>query len=297
MSKYRQYLPVLLLLVLALIWGSSFILMKNGLKVFSAPQVATMRMSFSFLFLLPLTIRHFRKVETKYWAMITLVGLLGNGIPAVLFALAQTKLNSSTAGVLNTLTPIFTLVVAAVFFRQVFSGQKILGLILGLIGAIVLITLRGNGTIEPNYMYGFYVLIATICYAWSVNLIKNYLYELPAIVISSFVLVLIGPAYGYYLLAHTDFLYLVTTGHEAQVALLNIVILALFGTAISLILFNKLVQVTNPVYASSVTYLIPVVALFWGVLDGEPIGITQVAGMSAILLGVYLANRKIPVKV
>lgn len=292
MLKQKQYLPVILLVALALIWGSSFILMKNGLKVYSSAQVATMRMFFSFLFLLPLTIRYAFKIPLKYYGMITLVGLLGNGIPAILFATAQTKLNSSTAGVLNTLTPIFTLVVAAVFFKQTFSLQRIAGVVLGLLGAIALIMLRSNGSIDPNYTYGLYILLATICYAWSVNLIKEYLHKLPALGISSLALLVIGPVYGYYLFYHTDFILRVQLETGSLDALFYVVLLAMFGTALSLILFNKLVQISNIVYASSVTYLIPIVALFWGIVDGEQLNIIHFIGMSMILLGVYLANRK-----
>ncbi len=292
MLKQKQYLPVILLIALALIWGSSFILMKNGLKVYSSAQVATMRMFFSFLFLLPLTIRYAFKIPLKYYGMITLVGLLGNGIPAILFATAQTKLNSSTAGVLNTLTPIFTLVVAAVFFKQTFSLQRIAGVVLGLLGAIALIMLRSNGSIDPNYTYGLYILLATICYAWSVNLIKEYLHKLPALGISSLALLVIGPVYGYYLFYHTDFILRVQLETGSLDALFYVVLLAMFGTALSLILFNKLVQISNIVYASSVTYLIPIVALFWGIIDGEQLNIIHFIGMSMILSGVYLANRK-----
>jgi drug/metabolite transporter (DMT)-like permease len=291
MSKIKQFLPIILLIALALIWGSSFILMKNALKVYSASQVATMRMFFSFLFLLPLTIRNFQKVPVKFLLLITLVGLLGNGLPAILFANAQTKLSSSTAGVLNSLTPLFTLIIAVAFFKQHFSSTKITGIVIGMIGAIVLIVFKANGSIETNYQYGSYIFLATLCYAWSVNLIKNYLHELPAIAISSMALVFIGPAYGYYLFAHTDFIY--TTMHDAGAgqALGFILLLALFGTAISLVLFNKLVQITTPVYAASVTYLIPIVALFWGFIDGEPISYIQLIGLVGILLGVYLANK------
>jgi drug/metabolite transporter (DMT)-like permease len=291
MSKRKQFIPIILLIALALIWGSSFILMKNGLKVYSAAQVATMRMFFSFIFLLPLTISNFKKIPLKYFGIITLVGLLGNGLPAVLFANAQTKLSSSTAGVLNSLTPLFTLIIAVAFFKQHFSSTKITGIIIGMIGAIVLIMFKGNGSIETNYQYGSYIFLATLCYAWSVNLIKNYLHELPAIAISSMALFIIGPLYGYYLFAHTDFIFKTMHDGSAHQALVYILLLALFGTAISLVLFNKLVQLTTPVYAASVTYLIPIVALFWGFLDGEPISFIQIIGLLGILIGVYLANK------
>lgn len=193
---------------------------------------------------------------------------------------------------LNTLTPIFTLVVAAVFFKQTFSLQRIAGVVLGLLGAIALIMLRSNGSIDPNYTYGLYILLATICYAWSVNLIKEYLHKLPALGISSLALLVIGPVYGYYLFYHTDFILRVQLETGSLDALFYVVLLAMFGTALSLILFNKLVQISNIVYASSVTYLIPIVALFWGIVDGEQLNIIHFIGMSMILSGVYLANRK-----
>lgn len=292
MSKHARFLPIFLLIILAFIWGSSFILMKNGLKVYSAEQVATMRMSFSFVCLLPLTLKHARKVPKNLYLMVLLVGLLGNGLPSILFAVAQTHLNSSTAGVLNSLTPIFTLLVAALFFKQRFSKKQIIGVLLGLLGAICLILVRANGTIETNYVYGFYILLATICYAWSVNLIKNYLSEIPAIAISSMVLIVIGPLYGYDLINHTDFLSKLSNNPESLKALGYIFLLSFFGTAISLILYNKLVQITDPLYASSVTYLIPIIAFMWGILDGEPINLIHLISMSIILVGVYLANRK-----
>ncbi len=292
MLKKKEYLPIILLIALALIWGSSFILMKNGLKVYSASQVATMRMFFSFICLLPLTLRHIWRIPIKRYGMITLVGLLGNGIPAILFATAQTKLNSSTAGVLNCLTPLFTLIVASVFFKQKFGMRKVVGVVLGLFGAVALIMLRSNGSIDPNYTYGFYILLATICYAWSVNLIKQYLHDLPALSISAMALLFIGPAFGYYLFQHTDFIIRTELSDGGLIAMSYVFLLAMFGTALSLILFNKLVQLTNPIYASSVTYLIPIVAIFWGFVDGESITFIHILGMATILLGVYLANRK-----
>ena len=292
MIKQKEYLPLILLCLLAMIWGSSFILMKKGLEVYSAAQVATMRMFFSFLCLLPLTVRYISRVPLKKYGMLTVVGLLGNGIPAILFATAQTKLSSSVAGVLNSSTPIFTLIIASIFFKQYFSSQKIVGVVLGFIGALALILLRSNGSIDTNYQYGFYILIATICYAWSVNLIKNYLHDIPSLAVSSMALLFVGPVYGWYLFSETDFLLRVELEQGAIESLFYIFILALFGTAISLILFNKLVALTTPVYAASVAYLIPIVALFWGVFSGEQVGIIHLFGMSAILLGVYLANKK-----
>jgi len=292
MLKQKGYFPFLLLVFLALIWGSSFILMKKGLTIYSAGQVASMRMFFSFICLLPLTIKYLPKIPLKRYGMLTLVGILGNGLPAILFATAQTKLNSSIAGVLNSLTPIFTLVVAALFFKQKYSYLKIFGVMLGFAGAVALILFRAGGNGESNYFFGFLILLATVCYAWSVNLIKSYLSDLPSLGVSSMALLFIGPSYGYYLFAHTDFILRVQLEPGAIEALFYIFLLCLFGTALALILFNKLVALTTPIYAASVAYLIPVVALLWGVFDAEPITWMHFICMSAILSGVYLANKK-----
>ncbi len=170
--------------------------------------------------------------------------------------------------------------------------RKVVGVVLGLFGAVALIMLRSNGSIDPNYTYGLYILLATVCYAWSVNLIKQYLHDLPALTISSMALLFIGPVFGYYLFQHTDFVIRTELSDGSLIALSYVFLLAMFGTALSLILFNKLVQLTNPIYASSVTYLIPIVAIFWGFVDGESIGFIHILGMATILLGVYLANRK-----
>lgn len=294
--RYRPFLPVILLIILALIWGSSFILIKRGLEMYSPVQVGTLRMVIAFLCLLPLTIKHIRSVPPRYWLTITIVGFTGNGLPSLLFAMAQTKLSSSVAGVLNSLTPLFTLVLGILFFRSSFTASKVIGIILGLIGAVGLILLRDNGTFEPDFLYGLFILLASICYATSVNLTKTYLNKLSVMQISGMALAVIGPLYGYYLLMHTDFLTRVTASQENMMGFFYIVILAVFGTAISLILFYKLVQLTNALYASSVTYLIPIIALVWGLIDGEPFGFIHMAGMSTILLGVYLANRKTKVE-
>lgn len=292
MLKQKEYFPVVLLVGLALIWGSSFILMKRGLLVYSAAQVASMRMFFSFICLLPLTLRYLPKMPLKKYGMLTLVGVLGNGLPAILFATAQTHLSSSVAGVLNSLTTLFTLIVAALFFKQHFSNQKVIGVFLGFLGALILILMRSGGSAEGNYIYGILILLATICYAWSVNLIKTYLSDVPSLGVSSMALLFVGPAYGYYLFAHTDFALRVQLTTGAIEALFYVFLLAFFGTAIALVLFNKLVALTTPVYAASVSYLIPMVALGWGLLDGEQIGVLQIVGMIAILAGVFLANRK-----
>lgn len=291
MIKGKYQAPILLI-VLAIIWGSSFILMKRGLHSFSGMQVGSLRMFLSFLLLLPLTIKFFSQVDKKKYGLLFLVGLTGNGLPALLFAIAQTKINSSTAGVLNSLTPIFTMLFGFFFLKQIFETKKIFGVFLGLAGAIVLVLIRSNGDFESNYAYGLLIVLATICYGISVNLVKTYLHDMKSLAISGFALVGIGPPLAIYLFFYTDFIARVQTQPEALTSLGFIFLLSLFGTAISLVLYNQLVKVTDALYASLVTYLIPIVALAWGLLDYEWISWVHLLGISLILLGIYLSRLK-----
>ncbi len=288
----NPYLPLFLLIILAIIWGSSFILMKQALPYFSAVQVGTLRIFIAFLVLLPFAIKHVLKVDRKHWWSIILMGVTGSGIPSILFATAQTKLSSSLAGVLNSLTPIFTLLIAFLFFAQKFTAKQIIGVALGLLGAIGLILIKTDGTFEINYFYGLLILIATLCYGISVNINKMKLQDVHPIAISSLAFASMGPFMGVYLFTQTNFTEIVLSTPEHIRSFIYIAILAIFGSSISLILFTKLVQLTNAVYASTVTYLIPIVALIWGVSTGESLGWIHLFGISAILGGVYIANKK-----
>lgn len=287
----HPFFPYLILLALSFIWGSSFILMKRGLEVFSPVQVGAYRLSIAGLALLPVVLRHwnpFVRSKLKYFAI---VGLVGNGIPAFLFATAQTKLNSSTAGALNALTPLFTLLIGIWVFGQALTISKTLGVIIGLVGALILILLKANGLAEPHWAYGLLIVVATLMYGTSVNTVGRYLREVRPMVTAAVPLVLAGiPAT--ILLFSTDFISKLSQEPAAWEALAYISILGLLGSAASLVAFNKLIQITSPIFASTTTYLMPIVALFWGVLDGEAMGWPQLLGMFSILVGIWLVNRK-----
>ncbi len=291
LQRHNRFLPVFLLILLALIWGSSFILMKIGLQVFTPMQVGTLRMLVAFICLLPLTLKHIGKVAPKHWGWITISGITGNGLPALLFATAQTKLSSSVAGVLNSLTPIFTLLIAALFYGQRFGAAKITGILLGFAGAALLTILRSTGAVDTNYLYALLIVGACVCYGISVNVIKVQLAALPALAISSLALVAIGPVFGIYLFGFTDFTTRIASP-QAWKALGCIVVLGALGSAAALVLFNQLVKVSTVIVASSVTYLIPIVALGWGFVAGEALGWPQLIGMLTILGGIYLINKK-----
>ena len=286
----------MLLLVLAAIWGTSFILMKKGLLVFSATELGATRVSVAALLLLPFALRHVGTVERSRFKWLALSGVVGTLIPAFLFAYAETKLASGLAGVLNALTAVFTLLVGALLFGQRLTGPRVLGIVLGLVGTVVMLLLGGSGgtdtpTGEGNAWYGIYILIATIGYGVSVNVIKHKLGGMTPMAVTAVLLLLIGGPALAYLLLGTGFLHKLATVPGAWVAFGYIALLATMSTAVAMVLFNKLIQQSTALFASSSTYLIPVVALAWGAFDGEAFNLWHLLGMGVILVGVLIIHR------
>lgn len=281
----------LLLLLLALIWGSSFILMKKGLIDFRADQLAALRIASAGFVLLPFLMRRFKTVQRHHWPKLISVGLVGSFIPAFLFAFAQTELASGVTGVLNTFTPLATLLIGVLIFHQVVALQQWLGVLIGLAGTLVLITASASGELEFN-SYALLIIIATICYGINLNIIKHHITDLGALTITGVSLFLVAPPALLYLLLGTPFITQVANQPEVYFSLGAILVLGVVGTAMALIIFNTVVKMTDTTFTSSVTYLIPIVALILGVLDGEPFLIEHGIGMAAILTGVFIANRK-----
>lgn len=286
-----RVLSWLLLVVLALIWGSSFILIKRGLDVYTPEQVAALRMLIAGVLVLPFAFPHIRRVQRKYWLFIALVGLCGNGIPAYLFSLAETQLASSTTGMLNALVPLFTLLVGVFVFGVALTRRKLVGVLIGLAGAVLLAMYGGghsNGT--NTIFYGLCVIVATLMYGISTNIIKYKLQTFRAVHLTSLALPIVGLPYGLYLCT-TDFTHRLVSVPGAGESLVYIALLASLGTSLGVVLFNKLIQISSPLFATSVTYIIPIVALGWGLVDGEPLGMLHLVGMAAILVGVYVVNK------
>ncbi len=219
------------------------------------------------------------------------IGLVGSFIPAFLFAKAQTQINSSLAGILNALTPIFTMLIGVLLFKRAFSPRVILGIIAGLAGVVMLVTTGEDGFTTGFSFYVLYVVLATICYGLNLNIIKYMIPELKAATITSISLTFVLPIGIIYLLFGTQFLARFEAPDAIIWPLSAVVLLGIMGTAIALLLFNMLVKITTPVFTSSVTYLIPVVAIFWGILDGEKLYVTHIIAMVIIILGVYQVNQ------
>lgn len=280
----------LLLFALSLIWGSSFILIKRGLVGLSPVQLGSLRVLFSAVFLILIGFKSLTEIKKNQWKYIVLTSFFGTFIPAFLFALAQTQISSSVSSILNSLTPLNTLVIGAFAFGLTFKRTQIIGVVIGLIGTLLLIV---NGAINhpgQNYWYALLVLVASICYALNVNLLKKYLSDLkPLSITTGNFLVLFFPAL--LVLLSTNFITVIDK-EVVQHSLLFIAILGVVGTGIANILFFKLIQISSPVFATSITYLIPIIAFFWGLLDGEMLTPIQFVGAFVVLLGVYLSSKK-----
>jgi drug/metabolite transporter (DMT)-like permease len=291
-SKNNQKPPTLtvwiLLLLLAAIWGTSFILMKKSLVVYSSLQVGTIRIFSAFLFFIPVLIAKRREFPKNKWKYMALSGFLGVFFPAFIFTIAGKHLPSAISGALNSLTPLFTLIVGSLFFANKIKPLQFWGILLGLFGTSFLIFSNITEHITFN-SYGFLILFATIMYGFNLNIVKENLNTVPALVVTTGLLTSIGPIAGIMLFS-TDFLELSSQAGSFW-PLFYAIALGVVSTGLATVLFNKILQISSPVFASSVTYLIPIFAFLWGILDNEAITIQHFIGMGIILIGVFLVNK------
>jgi len=284
MQGKRKIWHWLIVALLSLIWGTSYILMKKGLESFSTFQIGSLRIIISFLCLLPIAIRNLPKLNRSNIMSIAIIGFFGSGIPAFLFPLAQTRIDSSLAGMLNTLSPVFTLVIGILFYRQRVIRSQVAGVFLGLIGALGLLY---SGSFTFNF-YGLFVVLATLLYGISSNEVSK-VQGINGLQLTALAFFILSPfAIGIFLL--TD----ISAATETVNWLQNlgfIAILSVFGSALSLALFYLLIRDTSPVFASMTTYFIPIIATMWGILDGEKMKSSMLVSVFIILVGVYLINR------
>ncbi|RLD50535.1 MAG: EamA family transporter [Bacteroidetes bacterium] len=286
----KPWFQFAILILLAFTWGSSFILMKIGLKSFSNEQAAALRIIFASLVLLPYSIKNLKYLKLKDLKSILMVGFIGSFITAFLFMKAQTRIDSAMAGMLNSLTPVFTLLVGMLFYRMLFAWKQIVGLSLGLIGALGLITFGEDVSIGNINSYAFLIVLASVFYAVSVNEVKARLTHLTGMQITALTFFFIGPVALVYLFA-TD-LDPIFQQPDWQIHFAALALLGIVGTAFALVMMNSLIRRVSPIYAASVTYIIPVFAIFWGVMDGEQISFFHLLFMTVIMAGVYIINRK-----
>lgn len=280
----------LYLIVLSLVWGSSFILMKKALIGLTPIQVGALRMLITAVFLLLIGFNSIKRIEKRHWKYVAYTAALGTFFPAFLFAFAISGIDSSISAILNSLTPFNTFIFGALVFGFAFKKKQFWGILIGLVGTLILILKGAELNPNQNYWYAILVLIASIGYAFNVNMIKKYLSDLDALAITTGnFLLLIVPAI--LVLVFSDFFSTFQITSETTIALGYITILSVVGTGIAKVLFNKMVHISSPVFAASVTYLIPIVAVMWGIVDGERLSLIQLLAGALILFGVWLVNK------
>lgn len=278
------------LIVLALIWGSSFILIKKALIGLTPIQLGALRIIFAGVFLLIIGFKSLKKIQKRHWKWVLYSALFGTFFPAFMFAYAIKGIDSSIASILNSVTPFNALWVGLVFFGFLFNPKQLIGVLVGLVGTVLLIYQGAEMNPNQNYWYALLPIVSSIGYAFNVNIIKKHLQDLEplAITTGNFVTIFI-PAL--IVLASTSFFTEFQYTPESKLSIMYILILAIMGTSLAKIMFNKLIHISSPVFSTSVTYLIPIVAVMWGVLDGEKLSVIQFFAGIIILLGVWLVNK------
>ncbi len=284
MQGQRKIWHWIIVALLSLIWGTSYILMKKGLESFSTYQIGSLRIIISFLCLMPVAIRNLPKLNRSNIISISIIGFFGSGIPAFLFPLAQTRIDSSLAGMLNALSPVFTLIIGIMFYRQKVIRSQIAGVFLGLVGAGGLLY---SGSLTFNF-YGLFVVLATILYGISSNEVSK-VKGINGLQLTSLAFFILSP-FAIAIFLFTDIHAATETAHWVR-NLGFISILSVMGSAIALAMFYLLIRDTSPVFASMVTYFVPIVATLWGISDGEHLTSSMLLSVILILAGVYLINR------
>lgn len=280
-----------LLVFLGCVWGSSFLLMKLGLKGVNTVQLGSLRILFAAVFLILIGFKHIAKIPLHKWKYIALTSVFGTFLPVYLFATALAKIDGSISSILNSLTPLNTLIVGMLFFQMDVQRRQIFGVIIGFVGCVLLVLFGEGENTTENYSYALLIVLASVFYGINVNLIKKYLSDLKPLTISTgnFIVMLIPTLIVLYFSGFFEIIHEV----KVQTSIGFIAILGIVGTGLSNILFFKLIQISSPVFASSVTYLIPVVAIILGyfIMD-ETLTLVQGVGALVVLLGVYFSSRK-----
>lgn len=280
-----------LLIFLGCVWGSSFLLMKLGLKGVNSIQMGSLRILFAAAFLILVGFKQISKIPLHKWKYIALTSMFGTFLPVYLFAIALSKIDGSISSILNSLTPLNTLVVGILLFKMDVQRRQIFGVIIGFVGCVLLVLFGDGENTTENYYYALLVVLASIFYGINVNLIKKYLSDLKPLTISTgnFIVILFPALLVLYF---SDF-FEIANEPKVITSLGYIAILGIVGTGLSNILFFKLIQLSSPVFASSVTYLIPVVAILLGYfVMNETLNFVQAIGASVVLLGVYFSSKK-----
>ena len=279
------------LIALSLIWGSSFILIKKALLGLEASQLGSLRIIFSSIFIFLIAWRNIFTIKKIEWKWITISAFLGSFFPAFLFAFAEKEIDSSVASIINSIVPLNTLILGMIIFKIESTKRQIIGVLVGFFGTYLLISSGLKLNPDQNYNYAGLVILCSFLYALNVNIIKKYLQHLSALTITvGHFTAIIFPAALVFLFSDFEFSSLEKV--EVKTSIFYVFILALFGTALAKIIFNKLIKISSPVFAASVTYSMLIVSIFWGIVDGEKFSIYQLIATFIIVFGVILTNKK-----
>lgn len=280
-----------LLVVLSIIWGSSFILIKKSLEHFTPYEVGALRVLIAGIVLLPLAILNIKKFPRKHLKWLIIAAVTGNFIPMFLFPIAETQISSSIAGIINSMMPIFVIIVGTLFWKFSTSKRQLIGVAISFFGACIL-ALSGGESGELKLIPIVLLLLATLCYAISTTTVKSKLHEIPAKILSAFVFsfVLILPSL--ITLVFSGFFNNLQANENLFVGLGFVSLLSIFGTGLAMMLNYRLLSISTPLFASTVTLLMPVVAVIWGILDGEKLTPMQGLGGVVILAGLIFLRAK-----
>ena len=279
------------LIALSLIWGSSFILIKKALVGLEASQLGSLRIIFSSIFIFLIAWRNIFTIKKIEWKWIIISAFLGSFFPAFLFAFAEKEIDSSVASIINSIVPLNTLILGMIIFKIESTKRQLIGVLIGFFGTYLLISSGLKLNPDQNYNYAGLVILCSFLYALNVNIIKKHLQHLSALTITvGHFTAIIFPAILVFLFS--DFEFASLEKDEVKTSIFYVFILALFGTALAKIIFNKLIKISSPVFASSVTYSMLIVSIFWGIVDGEKFSIYQLLATLIIVFGVILTNKK-----
>ena len=291
-SMSKKFIDWLIFIILSLIWGSSFILMKIGLQQLTAYQVAALRILSAGLVLLPITIKHIKHIPKSKLLLVFIAGIMGNLLPAFLFCIAEEKIDSGLAGTLNSLTPIFVIITGYVFFKINTSANKIIGILIAFIGSFLLLLSTKNIQGNRHFELILLIIIATLLYGFNVNMVAKKLSSIASLHIAAVALSL-NAIPALLILIYTGYFNLLLNNTQLLISTGAAVLLGVLGTAIATIIFYMLVKRAGGVFATTVTYGIPFIAIGWGILYGESFNWQQAICLLIILLGVYYGNKKI----
>ena len=290
--KNQNVLAWFLLLLLALIWGSSPIMIKKALVQLGPFEIGALRLSLASLVLMPFLLKSLNEIKKKDYFILFISGIVGNVIPYFLYPIAQTQIDSATSGVLTSLTPFFALIIGVIFYKLKATKNNIIGLFIGFLGTSILILFSNSSEGLSADLYGLFVVAATLLYGINLNLVKYHLNHLKPITITAFSIVSILPITLYILFVHTEFPSHLKLINEHLLEFGYVFVLGVLGTSIATLIFYNLIKIKDTVFASMVTYLMPIVAIGFGFLDGEKINLLQFFGMLLVLLGVFINSKK-----